>query len=581
MKMDFFGIIYSIFINKISIAYLLRGDTMSTLTIDGKLFAAMLTAGCANLATHADELNDLNVFPVCDGDTGTNMTRTMEGGLAKLQKEGANSICIASKSFAKGILLSARGNSGVILSQIFAGINEGLKGYETVSVKELAAAFEKGIEKSYGAVQNPTEGTILTVFRESTRFAAENITEDSTLEDFYRLHLEEAERSLGKTPDRLPVLKEAGVVDSGGAGYLYVAKGMYGALTGEMPADDFTPAKASDSQDVDIDSFTRDSVLEFGYCTEFLLRLTTAKVDPDTFEIKPLIRELEAMGGESIVAYKQDDIVKVHVHTFTPGQVLAKVHQYGEFLTVKVENMSVGHSDSSEQKEEPKKKKTKFSVVSVSTGDGISALFKDLGVNKVINGGQTANPSIEEFIDAFKECNSEYIFVLPNNKNVILAANQAADIYKDAKVLVIGTKNVAEGYSAMSVITPGIMDIMDADSVKESAERAAKDVYSLEITRAIRDAVIEGVEIRNGDYMALGEGSALATASTPEEALKSALEVYEDMDMAEIITLFAGKSRTAEQSADLKEELEELYPDCEVVVYHGEQDVYDYYVAVE
>lgn len=554
---------------------------MSTLTIDGKLFAAMLNGGYANLAKHADELNDLNVFPVCDGDTGTNMTRTMEGGLAKLQKEGAGSISTASKAFAKGILLSARGNSGVILSQIFAGINEGLKDFDTVSVKELAAAFEKGIEKSYTAVQNPTEGTILTVFRESTRYAAENITDNTTLEDFCRLHIEEAERSLARTPDLLPVLKDAGVVDSGAAGYLYVAKGMYGALTGEMPAEDFVLTKASDSQEVDIDSFTRDSVLEFGYCTEFLLRLTTAKVDPDTFEIKPLISELEAMGGESIVAYKQDDIVKVHVHTFTPGQVLAKVQQYGEFLTVKVENMSVGHSDAASEKEEAKKEKTKFSVVSVSTGDGICALFKDLGVHRVINGGQTANPSIEEFIEAFKECSSEYIFVLPNNKNVILAANQAAEIYTDAQVCVIETKNVAQGYAAMSVITPGIMDIMDADSVKESAERAAKDVYSMEITRAIRDAVIEGVEIKNGDYMALGMSSALATADTPEEALKSALDAYEDMDMAEIITLFAGSSRTPEQSADLKEELEELYPDCEVVVYHGEQEVYDYYVAVE
>ncbi len=554
---------------------------MSTVTMDGKLFAAMLMGGCMSLSAHAQELNDLNVFPVCDGDTGTNMTRTMEGGLSKLQKENGENIEAASGSFAKGILLSARGNSGVILSQIFAGINEGLKGHEKVSAKELAAAFEKGIERSYCAVQNPTEGTILTVFRESTRYAAENINDESSIEDFYRLHLEEAERSLAKTPDRLPVLKEANVVDSGAAGYLYVAKGMYGALTGEVTADSYPLTREPASAEVDIDSFTRDSILEFGYCTEFLLRLTTAKVDPDNFDINPLISELEAMGGESIVAYKQDDIVKVHVHTFTPGEVLAKAHGYGEFLTVKVENMSVGHSDSEKEQTEKPEKRSKFSVVSVSTGEGISALFKDLGVNIVINGGQTSNPSIEEFIDAFKKCNSDHIFVLPNNKNVILAANGAAELYKDARVMVIETKNVAQGYSAMSVITPGIMDIMDADSVKESAERAAKGVWSLEVTRAVRDAVIEGVQIKNGDYMALGEGSALAVAATAEEAVKSALQSYEDIDMAEIITLFAGNSREPEDSADLKEELEDLYPDCEVVVYHGEQDVYDYYVAVE
>ncbi|MBQ4568508.1 MAG: DAK2 domain-containing protein [Ruminococcus sp.] len=554
---------------------------MKTATIDGKLFASMLMGGCVSLSAHAQELNDLNVFPVCDGDTGTNMTRTMEGGLSRLQKENEETIEAASGCFAKGILLSARGNSGVILSQIFAGINEGLKGYEKVSARELAAAFEKGIEKSYCAVQNPTEGTILTVFRESTRYAAEHLRDDSSIEDFYRLHLEEAERSLAKTPDRLPVLKEANVVDSGAAGYLYVAKGMYQALTGEMQAEDLPLMKSEAAAEVDIDSFTRDSVLEFGYCTEFLLRLTTAKVDPDSFDIKPLIAELEAMGGESIVAYKQEDIVKVHVHTFTPGEVLAKMHAYGEFLTVKVENMSVGHSQQGEQAPAKPQKRSKFSVVSVSTGEGISALFKDLGVSTVINGGQTANPSIEEFIDAFKNCNSEYIFVLPNNKNVILAAKGAAELYENAKVLVIETKNVAEGYSAMSVLTPGIMDIMDAQAVKDSAERAAKDVWSIEVTRAVRDAVIEGVQITNGDYMALGEGSALAVESSAEEAVKSALEAYEDMDMAEIITLFAGKSREPQVSADLKEELEELYPDCEVVVYHGEQEVYDYYVAVE
>lgn len=554
---------------------------MKTATIDGKLFASMLMGGCVSLSAHAQELNDLNVFPVCDGDTGTNMTRTMEGGLSRLQKENEETIEAASGCFAKGILLSARGNSGVILSQIFAGINEGLKGFEKVSAKELAAAFEKGIEKSYCAVQNPTEGTILTVFRESTRYAAEHLRDDSSIEDFYRLHLEEAERSLAKTPDRLPVLKEANVVDSGAAGYLYVAKGMYQALTGEMQAEDLPLMKSEAAAEVDIDSFTRDSVLEFGYCTEFLLRLTTAKVDPDSFDIKPLIAELEAMGGESIVAYKQEDIVKVHVHTFTPGEVLAKMHAYGEFLTVKVENMSVGHSQRDEQAPAKPQKRSKFSVVSVSTGEGISALFKDLGVSTVINGGQTANPSIEEFIDAFKNCNSEYIFVLPNNKNVILAAKGAAELYENAKVLVIETKNVAEGYSAMSVLTPGIMDIMDAQAVKDSAERAAKDVWSIEVTRAVRDAVIEGVQITNGDYMALGEGSALAVESSAEKAVKSALEAYEDMDMAEIITLFAGKSREPQVSADLKEELEELYPDCEVVVYHGEQEVYDYYVAVE
>lgn len=548
------------------------------MTVDGNLFAAMLTGGAANLSAHVGELNDLNVFPVCDGDTGTNMFRTMEGGLAQISKNSDSSIEGASKHFARGILLSARGNSGVILSQIFAGINEGLKGCDKVTATELANAYVKGIEKSYSAVQNPTEGTILTVFRESTQYALENINEDSTIEDFYRLHLEEAERSLALTKERLPVLKAADVVDSGGAGYLYVAKGMYGALTGEMPADDFHISETKESSEIDIDTFTRDSILEFGYCTEFLLRLTTAKVDPDNFDVKPVISQLKEMGGDSIVAYKQDDIVKVHVHTFTPGEILARMQAYGEFLTVKVENMSLGHSDSQEEKKAAPKERKKFSVVSVSTGEGISSLFTSLGVDRIIDGGQTANPSIEEFISAFKECNSEYILVLPNNKNVILAAKQAADIYTDAKVCVIETRNLAEGYGAISVITPGIMDV---ESVAESARRAAQGVYSLEITKAIRDAVIDDVEIHSGDYMALGAGKLCATADTAEEAVKAALADYEDIDLAEIITVFAGKDSKASPRADLTEELEDLYPDCEIVVYDGGQDVYDYYIAVE
>lgn len=550
------------------------------MTVDGKLFATMLTGGAASLSAHIEELNDLNVFPVCDGDTGTNMFRTIEGGLAQISKDSPTSIEGASKTFSRGILLSARGNSGVILSQIFAGINEGLKGCNEVTATELANAYVKGIEKSYSAVQNPTEGTILTVFRESTQYALENINEDSSIEDFYRLHLEEAERSLLLTKEKLPVLKAADVVDSGGAGYLYVAKGMYGALTGEMPADNFSVTKTKESTEIDIDTFTRDSILEFGYCTEFLLRLTTAKTDPDKFDIKPVISQLEELGGESIVAYKQDDIVKVHVHTFAPGEILAKMQAYGEFLTVKVENMSLGHSESQEKKESnptPAERK-KFSVVSVSTGEGISALFTSLGVHRIIDGGQTANPSIEEFISAFKECNSEYILVLPNNKNVILAANQAADIYKDAKVCVIETKNLAEGYSAISVITPGIMDV---ESIVESARRAAQGVYSLEVTQAIRDAVIDDVEIHNGNYMALGAGKLYATASTAEEAVKAALSDYEDIDLAEIITIFAGKNSSPGKRADLTEELEDLYPDCEIVMYDGGQDVYDYYIAVE
>ena len=544
---------------------------MTEKTIDGSCYLRMLLGGAAKLADHMEELNALNVFPVCDGDTGTNMLRTMEGGLAEIRKETASRIGLVSEIFAKGILLAARGNSGVILSQLFSGINECLVGREKVTAKELAQAYRKGIDKSYAAVQNPTEGTILTVFRESTEYAARNIDENSTVEDFLRLHIQQAQKSLAATKELLPVLAEADVVDSGGAGYLYIAEGMYEALCGKEVQFHFTQVH---EQQVDISRFTRDSVLEFGYCTEFLLRLTTAKVDPDSFDLQTVLADLEELKGESIVAYQQDDIIKVHVHTFNPGEVMARMLRYGEFLTVKVENMSLGHSEPEKSKGKPKKP---FAVVAVAAGDGMTALFTQMGADRIVSGGQTANPSIEEFVEAFRECAAENIIVLPNNKNILLAAQQAAKLYEDARVHVVPTKSLAQGYSALSVITPGIKDIQ---TLLSSAERAAKGVVDGEITRAVRDAHVDGFSIREGEYMAISGGRIVAVAVTPEAAVKQLLETT-DADLCEIITLFAGKAVTDARRVELTEILEETYPDCEIVVYEGGQDVYDYYLAVE
>ena len=544
---------------------------MTEKTIDGSCYLRMLLGGAAKLADHMEELNALNVFPVCDGDTGTNMLRTMEGGLAEIRKETASRIGLVSEIFAKGILLAARGNSGVILSQLFSGINECLVGREKVTAQELAQAYRKGIDKSYAAVQNPTEGTILTVFRESTEYAARNIDENSTVEDFLRLHIQQAQKSLAATKELLPVLAEADVVDSGGAGYLYIAEGMYEALCGKEVQFRFTQVH---EQQVDISRFTRDSVLEFGYCTEFLLRLTTAKVDPDSFDLQTVLADLEELKGESIVAYQQDDIIKVHVHTFNPGEVMARMLRYGEFLTVKVENMSLGHSEPEKPKGKPKKP---FAVVAVAAGDGMTALFTQMGADRIVSGGQTANPSIEEFVEAFRECAAENIIVLPNNKNILLAAQQAAKLYEDARVHVVPTKSLAQGYSALSVITPGIKDIQ---TLLSSAERAAKGVVDGEITRAVRDAHVDGFSIREGEYMAISGGRIVAVAVTPEAAVQQLLETT-DADLCEIITLFAGKAVTDARRVELTEILEETYPDCEIVVYEGGQDVYDYYLAVE
>lgn len=546
---------------------------MNTKMIDGKRYSQMLLGGAGMLAIHIKELNALNVFPVADGDTGTNMLSTLEGGLAEIRNADIEHIGELSKRFSRGILLSARGNSGVILSQIFSGINEVLEGHASVTVFTLAEAYLQGIKKSYAAVQNPTEGTILTVFRESSEYAAKYLNEDSTLEDFYRMHIERAKRSLAETKNILPALAEADVVDSGAAGYLYIAEGMHQVLEGKEVSYEMSARKDSVGS-VNIDLFTRDSILEYGYCTEFLLRLTTAKTDPDNFDIACVVSILKEMGGDSIVAYKQDDIVKVHVHTFSPGEILARMQSFGEFLTVKIENMNLGHT---EVEKKPKKPKKDFAVIAVAQGEGMTALFEQMGADKIVSGGQSANPSIEDFIDAFKQCDAKNIIVLPNNKNIILAANQAAQIYTDASVYVINTKNIAQGYSALSVITPGIKDM---EALAASAENAANGVIDGEITCAVRNTVVDGKNISVGDYIAISCGNIVAVSETPEDAVMAMLE-NTDIELCEIITLFVGKHVSAEKRAELTERLSEIYDEFEIAVYEGGQDVYDYLVAVE
>lgn len=536
----------------------------------------MLKGGVTLLEEHQGEVNDLNVFPVPDGDTGTNMAKTMQGGISRISGVADESIGLTSTQFAKGVLMGARGNSGVILSQIFAGISEELSKYETVGAAELARAYSNGIKKSYAAVQNPTEGTILTVFRESTEYAAEKINDTSTVEDFFRLHIECARYSLEKTKELLPVLAEAGVVDSGAAGYLYIVIGMYEALTGELVPRIEEKSVTDAAPEIDIDSFTRDSVLEFGYCTEFMLRLMSAKCNPDEFEVSALVSELEALGGESIVAYKNDDLVKVHVHTYHPGEVFALAQRWGEFLTVKVENMSIGHSGAAEDKKAAEPKKP-YAVLAVATGDGLSALFTEMGADEIIAGGQTQNPSTEEFIAAFNKCSAENIIVLPNNKNVFLAAKQAADMYEGARVHIIPTKNLMQGYGALSVITPGITDI---DVLVESIQRAAAGVVGSEVTRAVRDVTINGTEVREGDYIAITDGAINAVSATAEDAVMDMLAEV-DMDDYEIITLFIGKGVSDSERAELTERIEEAYPDCEVEVFIGGQEVYSYMIAIE
>lgn len=540
-------------------------------SIDGSAYARMLVGAAASLAAHAEELNALNVFPVSDGDTGSNMLKTVEGGLRASETVTDGHIGRLTQAFARGALLAARGNSGVILSQIFAGIAETLDTLETADAAQLARAYENGIDKAYAAVRNPTEGTILTVFRESTREAAQAVAQTSTVADFFRCHVESARSSLQRTPSLLPVLREAGVVDSGAAGYVYIAEGMYRVLTGDTVSYDRPHTAAQ--EEPDIDRFTRDSVLTFGYCTEFLLRLTTDRVDPDTFRLERVLAVLEELDGQSVVAYQHGDVVKVHVHTFRPGDVLSRMQQFGEFLTIKIENMALGHSERIAEK----KNTRNFSVVAVASGDGLETLFTQMGADRVIRGGQTDNPSIEAFLDAFRACDGADIIVLPNHKNILLAAQQAAQLYHEASVHVQETTSMMQGYSALSVITPGITDM---HALLESARRAAQSVTDGAVTRAVRDATLGDVCVHCGDYIAISGGQIVAVADSAERSAMDMLEKF-DTDLAEIVTVFVGAGVSDARRAALTAQIERQYDMCRVAVYEGGQGVYDYLIGLE
>jgi dihydroxyacetone kinase-like predicted kinase len=351
------------------------------------------------------------------------------------------------------------------------------------------------------------------------------------------------------------------------------------ALSGKMQTKAYNFDSVEQKAAINIDSFTRDSKLEFGYCTEFLLRLMTEKCDPDAFEVSTVIKMLEELGGESIVAYKTDDVLKVHVHTFDPGRVLTEARAYGEFLTVKIENMSVSHSGE-ENSEKPKKnkKRKKFSVITVATGEGLCSLFTHIGADGIISGGQTANPSTEEFIEAFEKYDAENIIVLPNNKNVFLAAKQASELYDKAKIHIVPTESIMQGYGALSVITPGISDV---EMLVKNATAAASGVIGAEITRAVRDVTINTKTITTGDYIAISGPDILAVSDTAEDALVEMINETPELEDMEILTVFVGKDVDEERRADITERLEEEFPELEVTVYGGGQDVYDYLVALE
>ena len=529
------------------------------MNLNANLYLNLIRGGAAHLARNRQAINDLNVFPIPDGDTGDNMYMTIEAGT---HASGATLEEMA-KEVSTGMLLGARGNSGVILSRIFAGMAKGFQGLAQADTQAFIAAMKAGVEEAYHAVAQPVEGTILTVLREGVE-AAKGA---SSIEEFLDLWIAGMDLSLQHTPELLDVLKKAGVVDSGGAGLVCIGEGMRAALHGELSgtADDPGEVSAPAAPKVDFNAFTENSILEFGYCTEFILRLQRAKVDLESFDESVIKKWLEAQ-GDSLVFFRDGSIVKVHVHTKDPGAVLSKCREWGEFLTIKVENMTLQHHEN-HMDQRFKRSRKALGIVTVAAGEGLTNTFKEMGADAVIEGGQTMNPSVERFLEAFDSANADTVVVFPNNSNIILTANQAAGIYEGSQIIVIPTKTLGEGYYALANLDPE----MPVEQMAQALTEIAGSVTTGSVSRAIRDA--GGVS--EGDWIGFSGKDILCADSSRKAAVLSLAEKIHAAS-ADILLLISGADAPQEEAQELLQELSARCRLTEVIPIRGDQPVYDY-----
>ena len=537
-------------------------------TINGNDFLNMLQVGANNLTNQHHEINALNVFPVPDGDTGTNMNLTFTSGLNDARKVMTSHIGQLAKTLSRGLLMGARGNSGVILSQIFRGIAQSVESYSEVNVLQLAEAFQMGKEIAYKAVMRPVEGTILTVVRESSQDAYEYVLKNKDIDviEFFEFLVAAAHKSLDNTPELLPVLKEVGVVDSGGMGYLVILEGFLASLKGEtIELQDLSEAAEISAADMDHD--------EFGYCTEFIIRLeedSPSAYNEDTFRA-----QLEAIGN-SLVVVTDEDLVKVHVHTLKPGNALNLGQKYGEFVKLKIENMTEQHNTILDGAvSEAKPVYTKYAIVSVVAGKGIVKMFNDLRADYIISGGQTMNPSTEDFIEMIDGINADHIFVLPNNSNIIMAANQVKDILDDRDIHVIPTKTIPQGLSACVMFNPDV----DVEENIDEMMAAVAHTRTGQVTYAIKDTTFESLVIKENDFMGLAENKIVETDPARDVVTHKLLKHLIDED-SELVTLITGEDVSDEEQDALVDYIEENF-DVEVEVTRGDQPVYAYIIGVE
>lgn len=541
---------------------------MNMLKINGESFYNMMINASNTLEEQKEFVNSLNVFPVPDGDTGTNMSMTFRAAVDEIRNMKNETIGNISKALAKGALMGARGNSGVILSQILRGIARGLEGKVEVDAKEFAESLMEGSRSAYKAVMRPTEGTILTVVRACGESAL-----NSEQEDVVKLMEEVCEHSrvmLNKTPEMLPVLKKAKVVDAGGMGFLVILNGMQDALKGNVTVE-IKDNKSSVTNGRAQQSINEEDI-KFGYCTEFII--LSNKGNANTFR-----DEIEKI-GDSIIVVSDEDVVKVHIHTNDPGAVLSKAVQLGELSKVKIENMREQHrhlvvDEDTVTKEEISEEEKKYAFVAVAMGEGINNIFKDLGVDYVIEGGQTMNPSTQDILDAVEKLNAENIFVLPNNKNIVMAANQAADI-SDKKIVVIPSKTIPQGITALTVFN-GEMDVEDNE---EAMTEAMAKVTTASVTYAVRDTEMDGKEIKEGNILGLIEGKISEVGTDIFEVCEKLIE-NSVTDESELITILYGKDCNEDEANEFVGEIEEKYPDLDVQTYNGDQPLYYFIVSVE
>ncbi|WP_347300734.1 DAK2 domain-containing protein [Dolosigranulum savutiense] len=557
--------------------------------IKAKDFKDMVLAGRQRLEEQSEYVNSLNVFPVPDGDTGTNMNLTFTSGAKSVRESSADHVGQLAKALSKGLLMGARGNSGVILSQLFRGFSKSVEELETLNAKQLAQAFQSGVDSAYNAVMKPVEGTVLTVARESAKVGVDRSEHTDDIIEVMRAVLDEAKASLKRTPDLLEVLKEVGVVDSGGQGLVYVYEGFLSSLTGEAPV-------VTEDDEISLEELVQaehhrsgvhDSVksedIEFGYCTEIMVRVGEGETVEETFDYETFRNYLNDL-GDSLLVVADDEIIKVHVHTERPGEVMNYGQKFGSLIKIKVDNMREQHSELSgtekktapdlSKSQQPKKPK-ETAIIAIAAGEGLKGLFESLGVDYVLTGGQTMNPSTEDIVEAMNQTPAKSYIILPNNKNIFMAAEQACEVI-DVPAKVVETKTIQQGFSALL----GYIETQSLDENVAAMTEEISFITSGQITHAVRDTEINGVSIKKDDFLGIIDGEIKVSRA---DRLESLIHTIQQMvtDDSEIITLFFGEAVSEKEADEVLERLEDIFDAYEIETHRGDQPVYPYLISVE